>query len=111
MLIFDVIPQPAQFPAPILRASVDDGGAEGARSVRKRILGVSWARAFISSHDVNETPERGWSITSWDLSLDPPVVVDSVAVAGEPIDVIIDDERIIVARADGLTVVSPPCGP
>ncbi len=96
----------------VLRESFDDGAAEALnQTVRKRVLGVRWPRAFLSSHDVNEAAERGWSIAAWDIESDPPVVVDTFAISGEPVDMVIDEERLIVSRADGLTVISPPCGP
>ncbi|MDP2339682.1 MAG: hypothetical protein Q8O67_01885 [Deltaproteobacteria bacterium] len=112
VVIFDVQAMRAIFPEPNPVASFDDGAVtDGQRSVRKRVLGVSWPRAFISNHDDTESAERGWSIAAWDLSAVPPVVVDTLPVTGEPIDVVIQEEQLIVSRFDGLTVISPPCGP
>lgn len=98
--------------APALRARVDLGSiATDAQTVRRRVLGVSWPRAYLSDWDDRQTVERGHSVVVVDLAVEPPAFVDRLPVASEPTDVTFMGDRVVVARVDGLSVISPPCGP
>lgn len=101
--------------APVLRLRtalpVTDPRDVVAGTVRRRVLGVAWPRAYISDWDDTESFERGHFVTSWDLSADPPVLVDRVPVASAPTDAAFLDDTVVISRVDGLSVISPPCGP
>lgn len=101
--------------APVLRLRtglpITDPPDAVAGTVRRRVLGVAWPRAYISDWDDTESFERGHSVTSWDLSAEPPVLVDRLPVASAPTDAAFVDDTVVISRVDGLSVISPPCGP
>lgn len=79
--------------------------------IAHRVLAVAWPRAFINVWDGTDDVARGHAVLTLDLAVDPPALLERIPLASEPVDLLIVNDSVVVARADGLTVISPPCGP
>lgn len=93
----------------ILRATLSLAGASGAGSIRYRVLGVRAPRAWFSVWDPGESFQRGHSIVGVTL-FGVPEVVERFPLTSEAVDMVIDDDKLVIGRVDGISVVSPPCG-
>jgi hypothetical protein len=79
--------------------------------IRRRVLGVAWPRAFIGDWS-GPSAHEGHRVDIYDISASPPVVTDSIPIASEPTGLSIQDTGdLVVVRGDGITIISPPCGP
>lgn len=92
------------------RLQVDRELPSGSGGVAHRVLEVSWPRAFVGVWDGDDDVARGHFVGTWALAADVPFELERIAVASEPVDLKVVDGFVVVGRADGVTVVTPPCG-
>jgi hypothetical protein len=92
-------------------ASWELPGDDATNNTRRRVLGVHWPRAYVTDHDPQEVPERGHLVDIYDLTSTPPQIEASIPIASEAVDLALRGELLVVARGDGITLVTPPCGP
>ncbi|HEY4223919.1 MAG TPA: hypothetical protein VGO62_21335, partial [Myxococcota bacterium] len=95
--------------APIASWQVS-AGAPG-NIIRQRVLAVLFPRAYLSAWDPAGPPEAGHGVAIYDLTTSPPSLEETLPLASEPVDLVPENDTLAVARVDGISLISPPCGP
>ena len=78
-------------------------------AIRARVLGVSSPRAWLSTWDESEAFVRGHGLVAVDLFSDPLQISDALPLSSEATSLVADDDKLVVGRVDGISVISPPC--
>jgi hypothetical protein len=88
---------------------------DGAATVEHRLLSVEWPRAVFSTWRADDLVDvsfqRGHGIASLDLAAEPPVIEWELPLPSAAMDAMVVDDRLVVVRVDGVSVISPPCAP
>lgn len=91
------------------------GGGGASTSVDHRLLSVQWPRAVLSTWQQDDTVDvsfqRGHGIASVDLAAEPPAIEWELPLPSAAMAAAVVDDRLVVARIDGISVISPPCLP
>lgn len=82
----------------------------GSGPILRRVLGVHWPRLYLSDHEGGDR-YAGHRLLIYDLATSPPALEREIALASEPVDLVVADDTVFVARGDGISVITPPCGP
>jgi hypothetical protein len=77
---------------------------------RRRVLAMAWPLAYIGYH-AGSDDRTFHQLMVFDVSGGADdALVQTIDLPSEPVSALVDENRLIIGRVDGLTVVAPPCG-